>query len=104
MGRFMRILSDQLKEKNEMLEKIVLGSVKEKLPFLLLNLSEQFGVLEEDYHRIVLPLTHQEIGNMIGVTRESVTSTINDLVKEELIRTGRKTISIHRELVKKLSN
>jgi CRP/FNR family transcriptional regulator, anaerobic regulatory protein len=101
MKRVMRILSDQLKEKNDMLEKMALGTVKEKLLFLLLNLSEEFGVREEDgFHRIDLPLTHQEIGNMIGATRESVTSTINELVKEGMIRTGRKTISIHRELAK----
>jgi CRP/FNR family transcriptional regulator, anaerobic regulatory protein len=101
MKRIMRIMSDQLKEKNDMLEKLALGTVKEKLLFLLLNLSEEFGVLEEDgFYRIDLPLTHQELGNMIGATRESVTSTIHDLVKEKMIRTGRKTISIHRELAK----
>ncbi|MDE3840412.1 cAMP-binding protein [Bacillus methanolicus] len=100
MKRIMRILSDQLKEKNDMLEKMALGTVKEKLLFLLLNLSEEFGVLEDGYHRIDLPLTHQEIGNMIGATRESVTSTINELVKEDIVRTGRKIISIHRELAK----
>lgn len=102
MKRVMRILSDQLQEKNSMLEKMALGTVKEKLLFLLLNLSEEFGVLEDSFHRIDLPLTHQEIGNMIGATRESVTSTINELVKEGLIRTGRKSISIHRELAKEL--
>jgi CRP/FNR family transcriptional regulator len=37
---------------------------------------------------------------MIGATRESVTSTINDLVKKNITRTGRKTISIHRERAK----
>lgn len=100
MKRVMRILSDQLNEKNEMLEKLALGTVREKLLFLLLNLSAEFGVLEDGYHRIDLPLTHQEIGNMIGATRESVTTAINELAKEELIRTGRKTISVHRERVK----
>jgi CRP-like cAMP-binding protein len=100
MKRVMRILSDQLKEKNEMLEKLALGTVREKLLFLLLNLSEEFGVLEDGFHRIDLPLTHQEIGNMIGATRESVTAAINELAKEELIRTGRKTISVHRERVR----
>lgn len=100
MKRVMRILSDQLNEKNEMLEKLALGTVREKLLFLLLNLSAEFGVLEDGYHRIDLPLTHQEIGNMIGATRESVTAAINELAKEELIRTGRKTISVHRERVK----
>jgi CRP/FNR family transcriptional regulator, anaerobic regulatory protein len=100
MKRVMRILSDQLNEKNEMLEKLALGTVREKLLFLLLNLSAEFGVLEDGYHRIDLPLTHQEIGNMIGATRESVTAAINELAKEELIQTGRKTISVHRERVK----
>lgn len=100
MKRVMRILSDQLEERTSMLEKMALGTVKEKLLFLLLHLSEEFGVLEDGFYRIDLPLTHQEIGNMIGVTRESVTTTINELAKKDIIRTGRKTISIHRELAK----
>ncbi|RFU69305.1 Crp/Fnr family transcriptional regulator [Bacillus sp. V59.32b] len=100
MKRVIRILSDQLQEKNNMLEKMALGTVKEKIIFLLLNLSEEFGVQEDNFHRIDLPLTHQEIGNMIGATRESVTSTINELVKVGMIRTGRKSLSIDPKLAK----
>jgi len=57
-------------------------------------LSVQFGVSEESFKRIDFKLTHQEIANMIGATRESVTSTLNELVKQGIIRTGRSKIYV----------
>jgi CRP/FNR family transcriptional regulator len=43
-----------------------------------------------------MALTHQEIANMIGSTRETVTVTLNELAKLEMIKTGR--MSIHVDL------
>jgi hypothetical protein len=36
---------------------------------------------------------------MIGSTRESVTSTLNELVKEEVIIMGRMSISLKKEML-----
>ncbi|SET45585.1 Crp/Fnr family transcriptional regulator [Paenibacillus sp. NFR01] len=94
MKRVMRILSDNLNLKNKMLEKMALGTVKEKVIFLLLHLSEEFGVPEDGYLRIELPLSHQEIGHMIGATRESVTVAVHELAEERVLRTGRKSVAI----------
>ncbi|NJJ37917.1 Crp/Fnr family transcriptional regulator [Paenibacillus apii] len=94
MKRVMRILSDNLNQKNSMLEKMALGTVKEKLLFLLMHLAEEFGIPEDGYARIDLPLTHQELSNMIGVTCESVTAAIHELGKENTIRSSRKSVSV----------
>jgi CRP-like cAMP-binding protein len=47
-----------------------------------------------------MALTHQEVANMIGATRESVTVALKELVKGNIIRTGRKVIMIHLEKAK----
>lgn len=92
--KFLKVLSDRLKDRDEMLEQLALGDLRNRVLHLLTKLAEQFGIEEDGYHRIDLPLTHQELANMIGATRESVTVILNELVKSGFIRTGRKSIHV----------
>ncbi|MBM7569045.1 Crp/Fnr family transcriptional regulator [Paenibacillus sacheonensis] len=87
-------LSKILKDKDEMLEKLALGDVRERIVHLLLKLSERFGIEEEGKVRIDLPMTHQDVANMVGATREAVSIILKSLAKDNVIQTGRKTISI----------
>ncbi|KAA2301813.1 winged helix-turn-helix domain-containing protein, partial [Clostridioides difficile] len=69
----------------------------------LFRLAEQMGWIEEDeYCRIQLGLTHQEIAWMAGATRESVTIVMQDLAKSGRIRTGFKSVSLHRDEIANL--
>ncbi|NBI27512.1 Crp/Fnr family transcriptional regulator [Chengkuizengella marina] len=98
--RFLRALSDRLRDRDAMLEKLAFGDIRTRILHLLIKLSEQFGIKDGDYYKIDLPLTHQELANMIGATRESVSVLLKDLVNEEIIRTGRKSIHLKMELAK----
>ncbi|HVJ49710.1 Crp/Fnr family transcriptional regulator [Desulfitobacterium sp.] len=102
--KLLRVLSERLNEQNAMLEQLALGSIRERILFLLVKLSEQFGVAEGEYHKIDLKLTHQELGNMIGATRESVTVVLNELIKEGVIQTGRLSIRIRKERASRYLN
>jgi CRP-like cAMP-binding protein len=93
----LKILSERLKERDEMLEQLALGDVRERVLHLLIKLSGQFGVKDGDYHKIDLPLTHQELANMIGATRESVSVVLREFAKDDIIRTGRMSIHIKLE-------
>jgi CRP-like cAMP-binding protein len=94
--KLLKELSERLKERDEMLEKLALGNIRDRVLHLLVKLCERFGVKEEGgLHRIDMALTHQEVANMIGATRESVTVVLRDLMKDKIIETGRKTICIH---------
>ncbi|MCM3629090.1 Crp/Fnr family transcriptional regulator [Paenibacillus glycanilyticus] len=88
-------LSKILKERDEMLEKLTLGDVQDRILHLLLKLSERFGVEDEGKVRIDLQLTHQEVANMVGATREAVSGILKKLMKDGVINTGRKSISIY---------
>ncbi|MCY9669629.1 Crp/Fnr family transcriptional regulator [Paenibacillus alginolyticus] len=98
--KFLTELSKMLRERDEMLEKLALGDVRERVLHLLLKLSEKFGVEDGGLVKIDLPITHQEVAHMIGATREAVTVILNELMKEGMIRTGRKSISIHQSKAK----
>lgn len=93
--KLLKLLNERLKERDAMLEKWALGSVRDRVIQLLLNLSQQFGVEINGYHKIDIPLTHQEIANMVGATREKVTLVLSELSKDQLIRTGRMSIYIN---------
>ncbi|WP_127493686.1 Crp/Fnr family transcriptional regulator [Paenibacillus glycanilyticus] len=87
-------LSKVLKDKDEMLEKLALGDVRERILHLLFKLSERFGVEDEGNIRIDLPITHQDLANMVGATREAVSVILKTLERNNIIQTGRKSISI----------
>jgi CRP-like cAMP-binding protein len=92
--KLLKVISERLKERDALLEQLALGDVGDRVLHLLIKLSEQFGVVEEEYHKIDFPLTHQELANMIGATRESVTMVLKGLAKEDVIRTGRASIHV----------
>lgn len=98
--KLLQVLSKRLQEQEELLEIIALGNLKDQVLFLLIKLADQFGIAAEDgMIKIDMPLTHQELANMLGATRESVTIVLNDLVKENIVITGRKSILLRENIV-----
>lgn len=93
--KFLKELSDRLRERDELLEKFALGDLRDKVLYLLFKLAEKFGVEDGEYVRIDIPLTHQELANMIGAIRESVTLVLHELSKEDFIQTGRMSIRVN---------
>jgi CRP/FNR family cyclic AMP-dependent transcriptional regulator len=56
-------------------------SPAERLGHLLLNLVELYGVQEKGGHLIAAAFTHADLANMIGVTRQWVTTTLKRLTE-----------------------
>jgi CRP-like cAMP-binding protein len=96
----LKVLSERLKDRDEMLEQLALSGVRDRVLHLLLKLCEQFGVADGKMHKIDLPLSHQELANMLGASRESVTVVLNQLVKEKVLATGRMSIHLNMAKVK----
>ena len=65
---------------------------REKLVHLLLDLAEQFGVHCAEGIKLRIKLAHQEIANLMGSTRETVTILLGQLKDKGLIEVGRKRI------------
>ena len=67
--------------------------VTSKLAELLLSLAEEYGVEDSRGTMVALKITHQELANLIGSTRETVSLTLSQFKRKKLICTdGRKVI------------
>ena len=74
------------------LTNLLFTSNQHRLNHLLLDLAEQFGIAIEGGIRLGLKLSHQEIANLIGTTRETVTILMGKLKTDGLIRAQRQTV------------
>ncbi|HYT92720.1 MAG TPA: Crp/Fnr family transcriptional regulator [Gemmataceae bacterium] len=76
------------------LRNILFRSTRERVVALLLELLESHGQAAGPHWEIRLKLSHQELANLIGATRETVTLTLGRLQAERFIRVRRRQIVI----------
>lgn len=92
--RALEALVERLAWAEAQIEDLVFRSVPERVANLLLRLSDVHGRVGPTGVLIDLRLTHQEIGNMVGATRETVTNVLNAMRADGLIEVQRKRIRI----------
>lgn len=96
--KMVSILTQRIRESEEMLENLAFRDVRYRLLYLLEKLAKSFGQVSNNvaspHTKLDLNLSHQELANMIGATRESVSVTLSQLSKEDIVITGRKEIAI----------
>jgi CRP/FNR family transcriptional regulator, cyclic AMP receptor protein len=71
-------------------------SAAEKLGRLLLECSSHNGQAEKQQPRLRLGLTHEEIAEMIGTSRETVTRLFRDLKKRQIVQVKGATLICNR--------
>lgn len=79
------ILSGRMRSLGEMLLNLTSDDVMSRLLKLLTRLSTQYGKHIGNDLLLDFPITHQEIADMIGASRQTVSSAISDLRKRGLI-------------------
>ncbi len=77
-------------------------SAAEKLAKLLLEWSSKNGEGAKQEPRLKLALTHEEIAQMIGTSRETVTRLFSDLRKRQIVHTKGSTLVIRNKAALKL--
>lgn len=88
-----RILAARRRDIEGKLETLVFRDVTSKLAELLLKLAEEYGVDDPRGTLVALKITHQELANLIGSTRETVSLTLSQFKRKSYIQTeGRKVI------------
>lgn len=95
--RFLSEISKRLRDQDELVEELVFRDLRGKVLYFLNRLSKKFGIEEHGYRKIDIPLTHQELANMIGATREAVSLTLQELSNEGILVTSRRMVMIHIE-------
>lgn len=75
------------------LEALVFRDVSAKLAEQLIKLADEYGVDDARGKLVAMKITHQELANLIGSTRETVSLTLSQFKRRQLIVTeGRKVI------------
>ena len=87
--RFVEALGERLTSLESRLEELAFKSIPARLASLLLRLAEQQGP-----GKVVAGYTHQDLGEMLGTYRETITQTLNEFKAEGLVDIGRKRIEI----------
>ena len=90
---FTRALIARRKDLESRVEQLIFKDVGAKLAELLLSLGQEHGVLDQRGVVVGLKITHQEMANLIGSTRETVSLTLSQFKRKGLIQTeGRRVI------------
>ncbi len=72
------------------LENIIFLDVRTRLLSILQDLAQKYGVSVKGGKKITIQLSHHEIANLIGATRETVTLELNSLKKKgDILMDGR---------------
>jgi CRP/FNR family cyclic AMP-dependent transcriptional regulator len=102
--KFARALIARRKDLESRVEQLIFKDVGAKLAELLLSLGQEHGVLDERGVVVGLKITHQEMANLIGSTRETVSLTLSQFKRKGLIQTeGRRVILADQEGLRALA-
>lgn len=89
-----QVLSCRLRVLGDVVINLISDDVRTRVLKMLLQLGLRCGSSHEQGLRLNLPLTHQEIADMIGATRQTVSTVLGQLEREALIKTEHHLIYI----------
>lgn len=87
--RFVEALGGRVTNLESRLEEIAFKSIPARLASLLLRLADEQGEGDQ-----VNGFTHQDLGEMLGTYRETITQTLNEFKSGGLVEIGRKHIEL----------
>jgi CRP/FNR family transcriptional regulator, cyclic AMP receptor protein len=89
-----KLIGLRLKKIQSRVEDLVFRDVPARLARLLSEMGKTDGVAEKDAVRLKAKLTHQEMANLIGCSRETVSATMGQFRDGGLIEMDGRTITI----------
>jgi CRP-like cAMP-binding protein len=102
--RLSKVIAQRRREVENKIEQLIFKDVNAKLAELLLRLANEYGIEDSRGTLVSLKITHQEMANLIGSTRETVSLTLSQFKRKGLIQTdGRKVILADREGLRALA-
>ncbi len=94
--KLVEILSRHIRSLHELTATLALEDVRSRVLHLLLKLAQQFGQPSEDgWTHLDLRLTHQDVAHLVGATRETVSTALAGLSRQQAVRTRHGTIEVN---------
>ena len=96
---FIRRQADEHRETVARLHALLSMDARQRLLGTLLSLARRYCCTETDWFTLPESLTQEDIGNMTGLNRSTVSSLINELRREGLLGGSRRALSVNRKAV-----
>lgn len=93
--RVIKVLAERLRQADEEIKNLLFLSARSRVILNLIQIAEQHIQGQMDGVPIPFRLTHAEIANLVGVSRETVTRAISELQDEGLIRIEKRKLWIN---------
>ena len=93
----LEVLSSRLRVLGDMFTNLVADDVDTRIAKLILRLCARYGVRGNKDILLNIPLTHQEIADMVGTTRQTVTSVLGRLKRQRVLSIENHCILIESE-------
>lgn len=94
--KLLQELSGRLRRAQQNVRDLALKDSSAKVASLLIFLAEKYGDVKRDKIILDISLTQQEMANMIGSSRETVSRVLGRFENDGLIKTSRKKITIYK--------
>lgn len=84
--KLLESVGHRLSEAENLAQNLATNDIDSRLAYLILDLTEKYGMFNEKYLSIKLPLSREEMANYIGVTRETISRKLKKFEDEGLIK------------------
>lgn len=92
--KVIELLSERLRQAVRQIEELTFLDARRRVIGSLIYLSDEKKLQTGPEAHIVVSMTHAELANLTGVTRETVTKVLNELQDEKVISTSRRQIRV----------
>lgn len=92
--KLLEFTMERLRKANEQIQDLTFLDVRMRIIKMLLRLAHEHGTEKHDGIEIRIKLTHQQIADLVGAVRETVTKVMLELQEEQLISIYHKKIRL----------
>lgn len=93
--KLLESVGNRLSEAENLAQNLATNDIDSRMAYLILDLTEKYGISDEKYLSVKLPLSREEMANYIGITRETISRKLKKFEGEGLIKlVGTKKIMI----------
>lgn len=91
---YIRLVGGRRRRMEKKLSDITTKDVAARVCELLHEISTTSAAANHDAHELLVPLTHQDVASLIGASRQTTTTVLNDLERRGIIELGRGWIRV----------
>lgn len=87
-------LSRRISDHNDQITLLIYGTAKEKLNYILKTMKDKYGIISGNKIIVEANISQKDIGNIVGISRETVSRYLNKLKNQGIIEVKNKKIII----------